>query len=346
MERRPSDSAEAPPLDFGRVEEAGPAGPFRVTAATVEGVRLLASTEELEEVIRTKNFFWLDLCGGLEAERAAYLSALRLSEPDAAWLQRFGQPGRLAIARQRLCAATWLWERLGGGLTEVHLLCLSGRIVTVWNGEARVLDEIRAHFVERLDELAKSPFEAGAILLQLLLARVHMAISEIDARLQATQALLRAGVGPTDFVRFSEQMQRLQSSWSAIDRYSSEVRTAIIGIEALPGVDAGAARELNDYAGQVEHLEHRLQERSRWGLDLLQDYATGVAQRQSEQISRLTLVSLIFLPITFLTGFFGMNFKWMMVLVESPAAFLVLGLAAPVLVVAATLVWLRRRGLI
>jgi Mg2+ and Co2+ transporter CorA len=43
----------------------------------------------------------------------------------------------------------------------------------------------------------------------------------------------------------------------------------------------------------------------------------------------LTLVSLIFLPITFLTGFFGMNFAWMNALVGSACAFVVLGVRCP-----------------
>src|SRR5580693_8714583 len=34
------------------------------------------------------------------------------------------------------------------------------------------------------------------------------------------------------------------------------------------------------------------------------DYASTLAQRQGEQIDRLTIVSIIFLPVTFPTGFF------------------------------------------
>ena len=92
-------------------------------------------------------------------------------------------------------------------------------------------------------------------------------------------------------------------------------------------------------------MEHRLQERSRWGSDILQDYSAAIAQRQGEQINRLTIVSLIFLPITFLTGFFGMNFNWMIEALGSLVAFVVLGLLLPASSVLLTVLWLRRRGL-
>jgi Mg2+ and Co2+ transporter CorA len=76
-------------------------------------------------------------------------------------------------------------------------------------------------------------------------------------------------------------------------------------------MDVRGAAELNDYADQVDDFEHRLHERTRSLENIMRDYAATVAEYQSKQISRLTVVSVIFLPMTFLTGLFGMNFNWM-----------------------------------
>ena len=103
------------------------------------------------------------------------------------------------------------------------------------------------------------------------------------------------------------------------------VRSAIVGIEAL-GIDQRGAAELNTYADQIDDIEHRLHERYQWGADIAQSSAAAIAKRQGEQINRLTIVSLTFLPITFLTGFFGMNFDWMINTLGSPAAFFLLGI--------------------
>ncbi len=56
-------------------------------------------------------------------------------------------------------------------------------------------------------------------------------------------------------------------------------------------------------------------------------YLSTVANRQNDVMKQLTVIATIFLPLTALTGFFGMNFAWMVLHVEhSLAAFLLLGI--------------------
>ena len=68
--------------------------------------------------------------------------------------------------------------------------------------------------------------------------------------------------------------------------------------------------------------------------------------RQAAMINeRLTLAAVVFFPLTVSTGFFGMNFEWMVSHVGSLTAFVVLGIVVPFLMVGFTLVgarWLTR----
>jgi Mg2+ and Co2+ transporter CorA len=344
LKNRPNQAAPDNPHPF----EVQPviAASLAITVITSDGVKAVTDSSGVRDFVSAGKVFWIDLVGGEEAARAAFLNELDLDDSDIAWLQRFGQSGRMSIGHRGLRVVTWLWAHLGGGLIEIHLMCSGNCVLTVWNGDARLLDDIRKHFGDRSAKLETSPYQAAAILLQMILSTLHFAVSEVDARLQALEAQLTSKPGSIDFHVLKEQSQRLQSVWFDIDRYGSAVKTAIIGVEALPGVGERGAVELNDYGEQVEDLGRRLQERSRWGGDLLNDYATDITRRQGEQVGRLTLVSLIFLPITFLTGFFGMNFRWMLGLVDGPTAFLGLGVALPALCVIATVLWLKRRGLI
>jgi len=57
---------------------------------------------------------------------------------------------------------------------------------------------------------------------------------------------------------------------------------------------------------------------------------------------RLTLVTVIFLPLTVGSSFFGMNFGWMTDHIGSAAAFAVLGIVAPLVLVGVVVLTARR----
>ena len=50
----------------------------------------------------------------------------------------------------------------------------------------------------------------------------------------------------------------------------------------------------------------------------------------NERAYLVSVVATIFVPLTFITGFFGMNFGWMVDRVDSPVAFWLLGFVVPI----------------
>ncbi|MFF0339709.1 magnesium and cobalt transport protein CorA [Kribbella sp. NPDC004875] len=70
---------------------------------------------------------------------------------------------------------------------------------------------------------------------------------------------------------------------------------------------------------------------------------TKVSVQQNATIEQLTILATVFLPLTFVTGFFGQNFAWLVDRLGSAWDFFVLGIGGLVVPAVALLLWVRRQ---
>jgi magnesium transporter len=223
---------------------------------------------------------------------------------------------------------------------EVHLYISGDWMITIRPGTCFHLDEAKKRLVEHpsdveeyvvyrvLDALTDSFFPMTQQIEDRIEEMEDEALTEPGADRLAEVFELKRQVG--DIRRLVNPQRDMFASGGDL-------------IQRLPGLTSDNA---HDYFRDVyDHLV-RISEQ----LDAARDGLTGVLEvwvsmrslRMDELTTRLTVVATIFLPLTFLTGFFGQNFGWMVDHLKSPGAFWGLGVGGMLLAVVIAYAYVRR----
>jgi magnesium transporter len=112
----------------------------------------------------------------------------------------------------------------------------------------------------------------------------------------------------------------------------------------LPGMTPEAERYFRDVYDHLIRLNELIETSRDLMTSAIDVYLSASSNRMNTVMKQLTVIASIFLPLTFVTGFFGQNFPWMVDHVGGVWWFLGLGLGAQLLTIAVLVAYFRRRG--
>ena len=286
--------------------------------------------------------FWLDLVASDAADHALLHDALGLSDPALAEAERAGRRPAFDDHEGFVVVVAYGAAERPGALAEVHCLATERFLVTVRPEPLPALDELRG----RLGGGACAP--PPLLLLRLLNALVDSLVplvTDVDARAdELADRVLEEG---------GEDVQReileIRRRLIPLRRVLIPQRDALGRLaSAEPGELPGARREdVRRFRGPYERMVRLCDalDGAREAAQAATDVHLGtVNNRLNVVMKQLTAIAGIFLPISFLTGFFGQNFTWMVDRVGGLPAFLALGVGLQVAVVVALFALFRRRG--
>jgi magnesium transporter len=286
-------------------------------------------------------YFWLDLVAPPAEDLRRLAELFALHEIVLEDLEHFGQRPKLDDYERFVQVVFYGVE--GDELVEVHVIVHGDAMVTVRRRPCAALEAVRPR-IEQLD--AEREEHAIYRVLDALTDSYFPLLERMEDEIeQVEQRIVEDGGRAPDLHAFAARRRRL----SALRRVVGPQRDMLAGagdfMDRVPGLRADQA---HDYYRDV--YDHLL--RIGDGIDGLRDVLTSIhdiylsaqSNRLNEVVYRLTVVGTIFLPITFITGFFGQNFGWLVDHIRSEAAFWVLGIGLEVVSVWGLLVWFRRAG--
>src|SRR5207302_8948375 len=114
------------------------------------------------------------------------------------------------------------------------------------------------------------------------------------------------------------------------------------GIAQLPGLteeDERYFRDIYDHLIRISDLIDSYRDLLTGAMDV---YLSTVSNRLNSVMKQLTIIATIFLPLTFITGFFGQNFDWMVGHIGSLPVFLGLGIGGELVAILALVAFFKR----
>jgi magnesium transporter len=220
---------------------------------------------------------------------------------------------------------------------------VSGRyLVTIHRERLEALDQQRSQLEGRVLHSE-----------QFLLYRVFDALTdtffpvlaEMDEEIDDLEAAVLADPTDRQLQRLFALKRQLVAMRKVVTPQRDLFARSVDQIAALPGLQLDERdyfRDIYDHLIRISDLIDSYRDLLSGATDL---YLSTVSNRQNDVMKQLTVIATIFLPLGFITGFFGQNFAFLVGHVIQPAwTFWVLGVGSMLLTCAGLVVFFRRKG--
>jgi magnesium transporter len=309
----------------------------------------LLDASELDEIprrLQAHQFFWLDLHDPTPDQLSRLGELLHLHPLTIDDVNTFSErpkrehyDGYVSLVVYGVDEAAAPGERL---LREVHLLISGDWVVTLHPTPFAVLDELRARVQKE-----PAPRERALIIeiIDTVLSSFVPVLDRIDEEIDA----IEQSVIEQPREESLQQIFSLKRDLIAMRRVVTPMRDFFARdadeIAHLPGTepdDVLYLRDLYDTVVRTSDLIDSYRDLLSGATDM---YLSTVANRQGEIAKQLTIIATIFLPLSFLTGFFGQNFAFLTGHIQNSTwSFFALGLGLLLASILGFWFFFRRKG--
>jgi magnesium transporter len=247
-----------------------------------------------------------------------------------------------------LRTARYVEEREEIEFGEVSVFLSSNFVITVRQGVASDLHDARLRLERRPELLKAGSASVMWAILDKIVDDYAPVIEGLEHDVEEVEATVFSGeTAPTERIYFLRR--EATDFYRAVHPLLGPVATLERG--AYPGLSAELSqffRDVNDHLKLVN--EEIIAQRDLLPVILQANMAVisvqqnEISVRQNETTKQLTTVATIFLPLSFIAGFFGMNFGWLISNTRSLGDFLLFGFIPLVISCVVLFVWFRRSG--
>ena len=301
------------------------------------------SRESVEALLGSGEFFWLDL----ELPDTEDFEILRevfkfhpLAVEDS---EHFGQRAKIDDYDDFVFIVVYGAAPDDDRLVEVHCFYSERFLVTVHNDDCPAFAEIRERYAKR-----KGPIQRPSLLLygiiDGLVDSFFPVLAEFDDRIDELENAIFVKADDAQLQEIFRMKRILVGLRKAVTPQRDTFARLVAGIQPLPGLtpdDERYFRDVYDHLIRISDLIDGYRDLLTGAMDV---YLSTVSNRLNAVMKQLAIIATIFLPLSWVTGFFGQNFGWMVRHIGAWETFVFLGIGTELAALAMLLVFFRRRG--
>jgi magnesium transporter len=256
--------------------------------------------------------------------------------------EHFGQRSKLEEYDGFVFLVVYGWAPDEDGLVEVHCFFSERFLVTVHRDECPVWHDLQERY-----ELRGAPLPEGVLLLYEIVDRLvdsfFPPLETVAERLDVIEEDM-LGQPREEHLRDISTMHRRLTPFRRVIATQRDLfgRVSTGGAE-LPGMTPDAERHFRDVYDHLVRLSHTIDGYRELMNEAIDVYLSSSSHRLNAVMKQLAVIATVFLPMSFVAGFFGQNFGWMVDHVGSLAAFLILGVGTQLLTIGLLVLYFRRR---
>ena len=301
--------------------------------------------EQVHAFLEEGTFFWLDMhepeADDLEILRAEFgFHPLALED---SW--RFGQRPKVdqydGYVFMVVFGASDEADR--DGVVEVHCFYSEHFLVTIHRDEAPSLAVLRERYAKR-DAPVDDPARLLYAVVDGLVDGFFPLLTDFDDRIDVLEDAIFRDAGDAELQEIFSMKRRLVGMRKVVAPQRDLFAALVVGVQPLPGMtdeDQRYFRDVYDHLIRISDMIDTYRDLLTGAMDV---YLSTVSNRLNGVMKQLAIIATVFMPLTFLTGFFGQNLGWMVAHSGGLGHFLVFGIGLELMTLTIVLAYFRRKG--
>ncbi len=314
----------------------------------LDGSTATADMAAIEGLLHADKLRWLDVKGVDDDAIAILRDVFKLHPLAVEDVSEFGQRPKIEDYDDVIYLVSYGARSLGEPLAEVHCFYSERFLITIRTDDCSALSALREHLSRPGGQLPGGRRPTRLILLHhvldTLIDSYFPVLSDFDDRIDELQVKIFDKPSNEELSDLFALQRWLVGARKLVSPQRDMMASLASGVTSLPGLTSEGQPYLRDLYDHLIRISDLIDSYRDLLSNAMDAYLSTVSNRLNEVMKQLTIIATVFLPLSFLTGFFGQNFSWLVDHLNNLAAFIILGIGTEVLAVAGLYLLARRRG--